>query len=86
MDELEEFEFRKRYEMEQKPSAKPIAWKDVPLEAVKSFGPSTGQMIGNIFKAISSPLETAQSVGNLAVGTFSKALPESISKFFLNSS
>jgi hypothetical protein len=86
MDELEEFEFRKRYEMEQKPSAKPIAWKDVPLEAVKSFGPSTGQMIGDIFKAISSPLETAQSVGNLAVGTFSKALPESISKFLTESS
>ena len=65
---------------------KPIAWKDVPLEAVKSFGPSTGQMIGDIVKAISSPVETAQSVGNLAVGTFSKALPESVSRFLTESS
>jgi len=86
MNELEEFEFRKRYEMEQKPSAKPIAWKDVPIEAVKSFGPSTASMIGDIVKAISSPLDTAQNVGNLAVGTFSKALPESVSKFLTESS
>ena len=64
----------------------PISWKDVPLEAVKSFGPSTGQMIGDIVKAISSPLETAQNVGNLAVGAYSKALPESVSKFLTESS
>lgn len=86
MDELEEFEFRKRYEMENKPSVKPVAWKDVPLEAVKSFGPSTASMIGDIVNAISSPLETAQNVGNLAVGTFSKALPQSASKFLTESS
>lgn len=64
----------------------PIYWKDVPLEAVKSFGPSTGQMIGDIVKAISSPLETAQNIGNLAVGAYSKALPESVSKFLTESS
>lgn len=78
MDELEEFEFRKRYEMEQKPSAKSIAWKDVPIEAVKSFGPSTASMIGDIVNAISSPVQTLSGVSDLLQSSLSNVIPQSM--------
>jgi len=78
MDELEEFEFRKRYEMEQKPSAKSIAWKDVPIEAVKSFGPSTASMIGDIVNAISSPVQTISGVSDLLQSGLSNVIPQSM--------
>jgi len=54
MVELEEFEFRRRYEMERASAKKPLAWSDVPLEAVKSFGPSVANMVGDIYQAVTS--------------------------------
>lgn len=78
MDELEEFEFRKRYEMEQKPSKKPISWADVPVEAVKSFVPSTASMIGDIVNAISSPVKTLSGVSDLLQSGLSNVIPQSM--------
>jgi hypothetical protein len=78
MDELEEFEFRKRFEMEQKPSAKPLSWRDVPLEAVKNFGPSTASMIGDIVNAISSPSKTLTGVSDLLQSGLSNVIPKSM--------
>ena len=76
MDELEEFEFRRRYEMEKSSSAKPLAWSDVPLEAVKSFGPSVANMIGEIYQAVTSPVQTTKAVLDLGAGILQSALPE----------
>jgi len=76
MDELEEFEFRRRYEMEKSSSAKPIAWSDVPLEAVKSFGPSVANMVGDIYQAVTSPVQTTKAVLDLGAGILQNALPE----------
>ena len=76
MDELEEFEFRRRYEAEKASSAKPIAWSDVPLEAVKSFGPSVANMVGDIYQAVTSPIQTTKAVLDLGAGILQNALPE----------
>lgn len=78
MDELEEFEFRRRFELEQKPVAKSVAWKDVPIEAVKSFGPSTASMIGDIFNVISSPVKTLSGVSDLLQSGLSNVIPQSM--------
>ena len=76
MDEIEEFEFRRRYEMEKASSVKPLAWSDVPLEAVKSFGPSVANMVGDIYQAITSPVQTTKAVLDLGAGILQNALPE----------
>ena len=76
MDELEEFEFRRRYEMERASAKKPLAWSDVPLEAVKNFGPSVANMVGDIYQAVTSPVQTAKSVLDLGAGILQNVLPE----------
>jgi hypothetical protein len=78
MDELEEFEFRRRYELEQAGKAKPLEWKDVPIEAVKSFGPSVANMVGDIYQAVTSPVKTAKTVLDVGAGTLQNVLPESL--------
>lgn len=78
MDELEEFEFRRRYEMEKASSPKPIALADVPLEAVKSFGPSVANMVGDIYQAVTSPVQTTKAVLDLGAGALQNILPEKL--------
>ena len=78
MDELEEFEFRRRYEMEKKTSPNALAWKDVPLEAVKNLGPSAANMVGDIYQAVTSPVQTTKSVLDLGAGMLQNLLPESL--------
>lgn len=78
MDELEEFEFRRRYELEKAAGVKPLEWKDVPIEAVKSFGPSVANMVGDIYQAVTSPVKTAKSVLDIGAGTLQNLLPESL--------
>lgn len=76
MDELEEFEFRRRYEMEKSSSVKPMSWSEVPLEAVKNFGPSVANMVGDIYQAVTSPIQTTKAVLDLGAGILQNALPE----------
>lgn len=78
MDELEEFEFRRRYELEQASKEKPLGWSDVPLEAVKNFGPSVVNMVGDIYQAVTSPVKTAKTVLDIGAGTLQNVLPESL--------
>ena len=78
MDELEEFEFRRRYELEKSSAAKPLQWKDVPIEALKNIGPSVGNMVGDIYQAVTSPVQTAKSVLDIGAGTLQNLLPESL--------
>jgi hypothetical protein len=78
MDELEEFEFRRRYEMEKTPSAKPLAWKDVPIEALKNMGPSVANMVGDIYQAVTSPVQTTKSVVDILAGGYQNLLPEKL--------
>jgi hypothetical protein len=76
MDELEEFEFRRRYEMEKASAKKPMSWSDVPVEAVKSFGPSVANMVGDIYQAVTSPVQTTKAVLDLGAGALQNVLPE----------
>lgn len=76
MDELEEFEFRRRYEMEKASTKKPLAWSDVPVEAVKSFGPSVANMVGDIYQAVTNPVQTGKAVLDLGAGALQNILPE----------
>lgn len=78
MDELEEFEFRRRYEMEKSKAEKPLAWKDVPLEAVKNIGPSVANMVGDIYQAVTNPVQTAKTVLDVGAGGLQNLLPESL--------
>lgn len=78
MDELEEFEFRRRYELEQASKGNPLGWSDVPLEAVKNFGPSVANMVGDIYQAVTSPVKTAKTVLDVGAGTLQNLLPESL--------
>ncbi len=78
MDELEEFEFRRRYELEKSKEQKPLAWKDVPIEAVKNIGPSVANMVGDIYQAVTNPIQTAKSVIDVGAGTLQNILPESL--------
>lgn len=61
-----------------KSAAQPIAWKDVPIEAIKSFGPSAASMVGDIYQAVTSPVQTAKSVFDIAAGGLQNLLPESL--------
>lgn len=76
----------KRPENLSRESYKEMGALDVATKAVKNLPSSTGKMIGDIVSAISSPLETARAVGDVAVGAYSKALPESLSRFLTESS
>lgn len=53
---------------------KPREWKDVPLEALKNAPNSAAHLIGGVVHAVSHPLETAQNLGDLAVGTASNVI------------
>lgn len=58
--------------------SKPMSWQDVPVEAVKNFGPSVANMVGDIYQAVTSPAQTAKSVLDLGAGTLQNLLPESL--------
>jgi hypothetical protein len=56
-------------------------WKEVGESAWQNLPKSVGNVIGGVAEAVAHPIDTLQNVGNLAVGAYSKALPESVSKF-----
>ena len=67
----------------QKPAEKPIAAtqpqmsaSDVAVSAVKNFPSSVGSMLGDIYQAVSSPVQTTKAVLDLGAGILQNALPE----------
>lgn len=56
--------------------AKPLAWSDVPGQAVKNLLPSAGNFVGGIAQAIRHPLDTAGTVLDLGAGALRNALPD----------
>lgn len=53
-------------------SAKPMAWSDVPGEAVSNLGSSAVNFGRAVVEPILHPIQTAQNIGSLAEGAFSK--------------
>ena len=67
----------------QKPTEKPMASAqpqlsvaDVAVSAVKNFPSSVGSMLGDIYQAVSSPVQTTKAVLDLGAGILQNALPE----------
>lgn len=63
----------------------PMKWGDVGLEAIGNIPKDAGNFVGNIYQAVSSPVQTAKNIGSLAVGLVDRgatklesAVPESI--------
>jgi len=71
----------------QKPTEKPMASSqpqmsaaDVAVSAVKNFPSSVGSMLGDIYEAVSSPVQTTKAVLDLGAGILQNALPERLVK------
>jgi hypothetical protein len=53
----------------------PIEWSQVPAMAAQNFVPSAAQLGKDVFNMVRHPVETATSIGNLAVGGVQKLIP-----------
>lgn len=51
------------------------AWADVPGNAARNLLPSAKRFAGDVVDAFSSPVETAKSIGNVALGAAQKLIP-----------
>lgn len=51
----------------------PSSWADVPGMAIRNLPASAAQMAGDVWSAVTSPVETAKAVGNVGVGALQKA-------------
>ena len=63
----------------------PMKWGNVGLEAIGNIPKSAGEFAGNIYQAVTSPIQTAKNIGSLAAGLVDRgatklesAVPESI--------
>jgi len=51
---------------------------DVAVSAVKNFPSSVGSMLGDIYQAVTSPVQTAKTVLDLGAGVLQNVLPEKL--------
>lgn len=63
-----------------KPPKRSYKWSEVPGEAFMNLGPSAAQFYGDIFEAVTSPVETATGIKNLAVDLTNYARADSLMK------
>lgn len=59
------------------PEAPTPDWADVPGLAAQNFGSSAAQFGGDIYDMVTSPMETGESIYNLALGAAQKIIPDS---------
>jgi hypothetical protein len=74
-----------RIRASQRPAEKPMASAqpqlsaaDVAVSAVKNFPSSVGSMLGDIYQAVSSPVQTTKTVLDLGAGVLQNVLPEKL--------
>ena len=61
------------------PVGRKRSWLDVPVEAVGNVVPSAINMATGVYKAVTSPYETAKSIGNIVSGAMYNTLtPDSV--------
>ena len=63
---------------ESAPKKQAMDWKSVPVEAATNIIPSMGRMVGDIYQAVTSPVQTVKGVLDLGAGALQNALPESL--------
>lgn len=57
------------------------SWSEVPGQAVRNALPSFGHMIGGLYEAVTSPVQTAKSALDIAAGGLRAAVPEGVRNF-----
>jgi hypothetical protein len=62
-------------------TAKPLEWSDVPGQALTNLPKSASQFVGGIYDAVTSPIETAKTIGMAAAGGIKNILPKSVTDF-----
>lgn len=63
------------------PSARTRSWSDVPVEALMNLPSSAGKFVGDLFQAITSPVETAKGVLDLGAGALQNITPKGVKDF-----
>jgi hypothetical protein len=62
-------------------TTKPLEWSDVPGQALTNLPESAGKFVGGIYEAVTSPIETAKTIGMAAAGGLKNILPKSVTDF-----
>jgi hypothetical protein len=67
----------------QAPQAPALApsWSEVPLQAASNIFPSAGHLIGGLYEAVTSPVQTIKSAGDILAGGLRAAMPERVRAF-----
>jgi len=63
------------------PFKKPLAWSDVPGEAMSNLPSSMGGLLSNVAQAIASPLQTIGGAADVAAGALQNITPKPIANF-----
>ena len=59
----------------------PLAWSDVPGQALKNALPSAGRLVSGLAQAVAHPIDTASNLLDAAAGGLRNITPEPIAKF-----
>jgi hypothetical protein len=63
------------------PQAPAPSWSQVPGQMISNFLPSAGHLIGGLYEAVTSPVQTLKAAGDIAAGGLRAAVPESVRTF-----
>lgn len=66
--------------IEQEPNNAPMSWGEVGKSAIQNIPKSGGEYVGSLINAVKHPVDTAQSLVDLANGGLQKVLPDSANK------
>ena len=71
-----------RYEASKQPAAKaPLAWGDVPMEALKNTPSSAWNMAKGLASAVAHPIDTVSGLADIAAGGLRNAMPDKVRGF-----
>lgn len=76
MTEQEEFEFRARFEAEQRNRAPQMTWGQAVAQGLTNIPSSTANIFKGIYESVTSPVQTARNVLDVAAGGLQNVLPE----------
>lgn len=57
------------------------AWSDIPMEAAGNLYPSAVKFAGNLYEAVTSPIQTAKGLLDLGAGTLQNITPQVVKDF-----
>ena len=63
------------------PVGRKRSWLDVPVEAIGNVVPSAINMASGVYEAVTNPVQTVKSIGDVATGAVYNALPKEVVSF-----